>query len=197
MKTICVANTKGGVGKTTSAIFLASVLSSMNYKVLLKDCDPQGSATNWIENVKELGKSVPFDLNIANMRTLKNTDNNYDYTIIDTPPGNSDLINTAITSSDLVIIPTAPKGLDLERVLSLIDVIKGKINYAILLTNVACNTSSFKFAQQLLDEEKLPYFETFIPRREIISNSYSSIPGNKESEAYIKLVEELIKEKLI
>ena len=41
--TIVISNTKGGTAKTTTALNLATELSSLNYKVLLFDLDPQAS----------------------------------------------------------------------------------------------------------------------------------------------------------
>ncbi len=57
-KTIAVANQKGGVGKTTTAVNLGAALALKNHRVLIIDLDPQGMATASLGKTKEPRKGI-------------------------------------------------------------------------------------------------------------------------------------------
>ncbi|MDT7810652.1 MAG: chromosome partitioning protein [Acidobacteriaceae bacterium] len=98
--TITLCNGKGGSGKTTLSILLASALAEAGHSVAVKDCDPQATATRWINEVQKLRVAAVGET--------------YDALIIDTPPRlDSRELHESLAASDIVILVTSPSPADL------------------------------------------------------------------------------------
>lgn len=57
---LSLVHTKGGVGKTTSSVFLACAAAAHGREVVLLDADPQGSASSWADRAAHRGTPLPF-----------------------------------------------------------------------------------------------------------------------------------------
>lgn len=172
MPIIAVVNTKGGVGKTTSAIYLAAAAAYEGHDVRVVDADPQASATTWIESVG----NATCELVIANAVTLARLPED-GVTIIDTPPGNPAVIDRAIEVADFVVIPTAPSLTDISRVWETMSAIDGK-PAAVLLTQVNPQASLTAQARDVLEEAGHFVFPTNIPRRESFRQAFGTWPSD-------------------
>jgi chromosome partitioning protein len=110
---ISLINQKGGVGKTTTAINIASALAAKSLKVLMVDADPQGSVRQW----QSTGANREFDVlqpPAAELsEQIEKHRQGFDHVVIDSPPALSHVSRKIAASSDLAIIPIAPSSLDI------------------------------------------------------------------------------------
>ena len=66
MKIISIANRKGGVGKTTTTVNIATALSAVDKRVLVIDFDPQGNATTSMGLSKKKEQYSAYDVLVGN-----------------------------------------------------------------------------------------------------------------------------------
>jgi chromosome partitioning protein len=126
VKVISVLNKKGGVGKSTTSIHIAVSLHLQQYKVLLVDSDPQGSARTWAAQNPENPVTVVGIERPTLERDVKALAGNYDFIVIDGAPSVDQMAISAIKASDLVIIPVQPSPLDLWACQDLVEMVQAR-----------------------------------------------------------------------
>ena len=109
MKTILIANPKGGSGKTTLSVNIAGFLANQGQRVALLDLDRQKSATQWMA-------ARPKDLpEIVTLESSKGEDCLNDYLVIDSPAGlHGKNLAHALRLSGKIIVPISPSVFDLN-----------------------------------------------------------------------------------
>ncbi|MDO9529832.1 MAG: AAA family ATPase [Syntrophales bacterium] len=107
-KIICIANQKGGVGKTTTAINLSASLAATEKRTLLIDCDPQGNASNGIGIEKSLIAEKNLYHSLTGKVPLKDVIVSTQIPTLDIISSNRDLIGVEV---EFVSLPDREKRL--------------------------------------------------------------------------------------
>lgn len=174
MPIFSLVHTKGGVAKTTSAIYLATAAAQRGVDATVIDADPQGSALEWATAATGADQ-LPFAV-VAAGRPLGAAAAGNKLTIIDTPPGTAQVIQEAIDAADLVIVPTGVSPLDVRRVWPTLEITAHRPT-AVLLTGVDLRTRLADEVRALLENEGVPVIGTPILRREDVRRAYGTTPA--------------------
>ena len=115
MKTILVASSKGGAGKTTLATNLAAQFALEGKRTVLVDADPQRSSTRWAERRAELETAVlPID-GTSKRAWRAWLPEDAERVVIDAPAGSmADDLEHFLEHVDAIVVPVLPSALDIE-----------------------------------------------------------------------------------
>lgn len=139
MFTVAVISQKGGAGKTTMAIHLATAAQAAGYVSLLVDTDPQATASRWSQwRQKRMPGAEPEVIDCASPPLLSKkiasaAELGAEFLVIDTPPHADSMAASACRNADLILIPCRPRAFDLDAIQMTADLVKtsGKPAYVI------------------------------------------------------------------
>ena len=116
-KIVMIGGEKGGAGKTTTALNLATYLTTEGHDVLLIDADKQASATKWIARRNEAGglATVHSVQKLGDIyKACIDAATRYAYVVIDAGGRDSKELRTGMVAADLLYVPLRASQLDLE-----------------------------------------------------------------------------------
>jgi len=176
MPTISFANPKGGAGKTTSALLLASELASRDARITIIDADPE----KWISQWGQLDGKPP-NLTIVGDVTedsivdqIEQAAAKSQFVIVDLEGTASLMVANAIGMSDLVVIPTQGASMDAKGAAKTIKLIRNQermarrsILHSVLLTrtSAAVASRSLRNVRDQLDKAGIEVLSTSIVER--------------------------------
>ena len=142
---VAVAALKGGVGKTTTAVYLSALASGGGRRpVTLVDADPQASAADWLESADEAGLLGAVDLAEAPTERLLNKAltslDEEAIAIVDTPPGDERLLQKALDLADVVVVPTRVGGVETARVEAVLPMIPRRTPRGLVISSARTYT---------------------------------------------------------
>jgi chromosome partitioning protein len=170
---VTVANRKGGVGKTTTGVFLAHALAqATGAPCVIVDADPQGSAARWSQLAAEAGRPLAVPVLARPTPRLDAMVPDVPNVVIDTPPADPDIVAAAINVADIVLIPTSTSGLDLSCVQGAIGAAARRGKPAAVLLNRTRRTRSLGAAEDDLRNAGMRVLRTHIPLREALAMAF-------------------------
>jgi chromosome partitioning protein len=121
---IVVANSKGGVGKSTLSVHLAAWLRDQGHRVTFADCDAQQSSSQWLQEAVPNVKLVR--LNNANeiLNELPALAEDTDFVVADGPGSDADRGRALLLRADLAIVPCKASMLEVRALAAATEVLR-------------------------------------------------------------------------
>lgn len=160
---IIVTSLKGGVGKSTTSIYLSAAAVERGYEpVTIIDTDPQASSAEWLELWPIDGIDVveaPSERTAT--RALQRVNG---LAIVDTPPGNERITQMLVALADAVVIPTRAGGVEYSRVAATLELIPTSVPRGVVICAARLGTNDLEAALEWWKDQKVPVWGV-IPER--------------------------------
>jgi chromosome partitioning protein len=193
LKSIAFLSQKGGSGKTTLAIHIATAAQQSGEHVLLVDTDPQGSAAAWAQARKEETPTV-LKASASGLARLLDKAKSEDRTlaVIDTPPHAVPGVDLIARTVDFLVIPCRPSVLDLAAIGSSVQLARASGKPTVFVLN-ACDPRAPEVEQsrKLLVRHGFPVAPVDVGHRRAFSRALATGSAVTEFDPKGKSAEEI------
>ena len=177
---ITIANSKGGVGKSTLAVHLAAWLYEQGHRVTLADCDTQQSSSEWIREAVPQVRAVRLDNPDVILNELPLLAADTDYVVADGPGSQTETSRALLLRADLAIVPCKASMLEVRALAKATEVLRvsqdiraGVPKAVIVLSMVGKNYRLTKDMRDAAKALNLP----LASRPMILRQIYADAPG--------------------
>ncbi len=190
---IVVSNVKGGVGKTTTSVYLAAAAAERGWDpVILVDADRQASSAEWLEERPVEGVEL---VEAPSERTVsKALAGGEGLAVVDTPPGDERIVRAAIDRADAVVVPTRAGGVEYSRVLATLEMIGGRTPHGLVICAARLGTNDLAEAIAWWSDAKVPIWG-IIPERVGIASGPESRLYREGLDAYGAVLKKAVRKR--
>lgn len=166
MIVVCAA-LKGGVGKTTTAVYLSALAAEGGRPVTLVDADPQASAAEWVEEATDdvLGKvdvvEAPTERLLGKALDRLAPDA---IAVVDVRPGDQPALAKAFGRAEVVVVPTRVGGVETPSAMAVLDLVPDGLPYGVVICAARTFTRDYHEALASWEDEDVAVWGT-VPER--------------------------------
>ena len=158
---VVVAALKGGVGKTSTAVYLSAAAAGRR-AVTLMDADPQASAAEWLETAEDRALAKVGRDEVA---------------VVDTPPGQERLLEAALDLAHVAVVPTRVGGVETTQAAAALSLIPRKVPAGLAICSARTYTRDYQEALSAWQADSVPVWGTIPERVSIAAGPTGRLSG--------------------